>query len=486
MEKELEEHFFRLKSWSEIIHKELNGNIILRALKSVRDISVFEESYESWTDIELTVIFKIAHAIGLIKNILLESNGDPYWGFSDNWDRALDIIGPYISDDCFNCGIGLPQDLRKNRYDLSNQLSFLEQEHRKEAAQFLGIKQSSLRMDLVVGKDNPGFNEIILKSGYFNLLENSQDSWKYRLGSTPKIDQVLEKLNKIKKQTFLLEKKLFGKISREIWLVLRDIYKSDLELLGKLDMCNALAIFNKEYNCCIPIIEDKNSFVLKGGVHPWIKKQVEHCGGTYTPVTVLITSQLVNLTGPNMGGKSSFLRTAGFFQALFQMGAGLPCTSFSSRLFKSIRWLGSVSDSPEKGLSSFGREIRDLITSLDGSDYFLLFDEFARSTDVESALALTKALFDYIKVGDHNFAIFAGHIHEAGKHPGVLSLSAGSLKNNLHKIKNAELTLNILNNLMDYTIFSGDEVKKNDAILIAGILGLPMKIIESAEKYLKS
>lgn len=486
MENELKEHHSRLKSWSEIICDEDKGNLILKAFKSLRDISVFYENHELWTDIELTVIFKIAQSINTIKKILLENNGDPYWGFSDSWDRTLDIVNPYIIDECFNCAVGLPEDLRKTRSELGQELLYLEQEHRKAAAHALGIKPSSLRMDLVVGKDNPEFNQIVLKSGYFRLLEDTLDSWKYRLGSTKKIEQTIENINKIKKKTFQLEKEIFKKISREIWLVLKDVYQFDLELSGELDICNALAIFNKEYNCCTPVFDDENCFVSISGVHPWIKKQVENCGGSYTPVTVSISSPLVNLTGPNMGGKSSFLRTAGFFQALFQIGAGLPCTAFSSKLFRSINWLGSVADSPERGLSSFGREIRDLIASLEGANYFLLFDEFARSTDVESALALTKALFDYIKSGDHNFAIFAGHIHEAGKHPGVLSLRAGCLKKDLHEIKNTENTLININNLMDYSIFYGDDVKKNDAILIAGLLGLPKIIIESAEKYLKT
>ncbi|PKN59943.1 MAG: hypothetical protein CVU53_05635, partial [Deltaproteobacteria bacterium HGW-Deltaproteobacteria-11] len=260
-----------------------------------------------------------------------------------------------------------------------------------------------------------------------------------------------------------------------------------LDLVGRIDVLYGRARWALQHAAVRPRLSADGALTAVEARHPVIQAQVEGLERTYQPLSFSLRPPLVSLTGANMGGKTAFLRTVGLLQSLFQLGYYIPADEFSARPVRSMAWVGAVPDAPSLGLSSFGRECRDLVEALQmDHPQLLLVDEFARSTDAEEGLALTGALLDHLLESRKGLFVFAGHqkrliCNAAGK---IQYLHTGGLDFPAY-VRNLGLMEAIpsLAASMNYRILDGSTLS-SDALQIALALGVPENVVRKAREIL--
>lgn len=138
-------------------------------------------------------------------------------------------------------------------------------------------------------------------------------------------------------------------------------------------------------------------------------------GAAYAPISVELSHSAAVLSGSNMGGKTVALQSILFFQILAQSGMYVPAASYESKLYDFIEYVGEGRGGAgaSRGLSGFGREIRDLSEILGKATRgacLVAFDEFARTTGSEEAEALLSEVVGRFAAAGRCTAIFATHL----------------------------------------------------------------------------
>ncbi|MBN2724816.1 MAG: hypothetical protein JXR95_12155 [Deltaproteobacteria bacterium] len=461
---------------------------LLASLENIRETSLIYKQIESWGAVELSHLYRIISGmISLIE--LFEDCSDSVTPEPSVWTEANKTIRCCISGGLFK----IPSDLNSRRLNLTRELQKLtknfresEQRYRHETSGLINLSPTDLRLDLAVGFENKILREKLEKSERFVVIEETAGFSRYRMKLSKELNTVSRKIDLLQSELSLMDSIFVTELSLSLYQILIKNYEDCLSWVGKIDLCCAQLEWAIQNNCFIPELSKERELRIKDGCHPFIKRTVEISGGFYYPVTTIFDEPIVSVSGVNMGGKSSFLRTIGLMQCLFQFGAPVPAKEYSSSLFSHIAWQGSHPDDSERGLSSFGVEITELVRSLERSKSLYLFDEFARSTDVETAQALTWGLFQYFRARSEDLVIFAGHLHMVGSWPGITSLRAGMLKKDSNELLKSGNILKNLNNLIDYSISLWENHHDSDAIVIARALGLNEEIIYSASEFAKN
>jgi len=193
-------------------------------------------------------------------------------------------------------------------------------------------------------------------------------------------------------------------------------------------------------------------------------------GYTYYPVNIDAKSGVTVLCGPNMGGKTTALKTVGAFVVLFHLGFPIPAESFSSPIFENVRF---ISKGEEMGFSSFAREIRSFVRALHClGKKLILLDEFGTSTNPTEGEALALAVVEHFS-NSQDFVFLSTH------YPRVVSMAKNVYS--CGKIKNIEEE--DPHKMLDYSISPGVKDVERVALKIAKKLGLPSEIVERAENY---
>lgn len=168
-----------------------------------------------------------------------------------------------------------------------------------------------------------------------------------------------------------------------------------MDALGRLDLVLAKVRLTRKYGCARPEIGGE-AVIAEGMIHPQV---AEHLDVEFTPVTVELERGATVVTGANMGGKSVSLKAVTLNLLLMHTGFFVFAKRMVSPLFDSVGLIGADGQSVERGLSSFGAEVKALDEVLkreEGKFFFLALDEFARGTNPREGAALARALVKYL------------------------------------------------------------------------------------------
>lgn len=179
----------------------------------------------------------------------------------------------------------------------------------------------------------------------------------------------------------------------------KERFLSNLDALGRLDLVLAKAALARKYGCTRPEIGG-DGVSLEAMLHPQV---AEHCEGGFTPVNVTLERGATVITGANMGGKSVCLKAVTLDLLLLHTGFFVFAGRMTSPLFDCVGLIGADGQSVERGLSSFGAEVKELDEALKrgkGRFFFLALDEFARGTNPREGAALGRALAAHLNTLD--------------------------------------------------------------------------------------
>ncbi len=263
------------------------------------------------------------------------------------------------------------------------------------------------------------------------------------------------------------------------------------EAVCEFDMALARAQLAIDYKMTRPRIGGR--LTVKNGRFIPCEESCASFGTAYQPLTLTLESPVTVLFGSNMGGKTILLKTLAFLQMCVQTGLYVPAESLETRLYDNFSYIGEGRAKVSKqGLSGFGYEVYQFQAALKVMEKpcFILFDEFARTTNSREAEALITAITADICRRPHVTALFSTHFKGIKRHGDAVYLRMKGLDKEklrsrqgegLARPENFEEHIRLIDSFMDYSPAPDDGViRDSDALAIAELLGLPLNIIKDA------
>lgn len=251
------------------------------------------------------------------------------------------------------------------------------------------------------------------------------------------------------------------------------------EALSALDVLLSFASIATEQNYTRPIVDDSNTLIIKGGRHPVIEQLIPM--GNYVANDLNISSeenqtQFMILTGPNMAGKSTYMRQNALIMILAQIGSFVPAREahigVTDKIFTRV---GSVDDL-STGQSTFMVEMNETALILNSATQksFILLDEIGRGTSTYDGVAIAWSVSEYIANSIRARSIFATHYHELNV-----------MCNNYPQIKNYRMTITEKNDDIEflYQVVPGG-TSKSYGIQVAKMAGLPESVISRSKNLM--
>lgn len=273
-----------------------------------------------------------------------------------------------------------------------------------------------------------------------------------------------------------LEYKIFGEI-RDFILDNTKKLQYLSKLISIIDSLNSLSKLAIENNYTKPIITNDNIIKIKEGRHPVIEKNLKENEFIANDTDIGEDNNLIQIiTGPNMAGKSTYMRQMAIIIILAQMGSFVPCQNASISVCDKVFTRIGASDNISKGESTFMLEMNEVSNILKNSteNSFIILDEVGRGTSSDDGLSIAMSLVDYLSKKKRAKTVFATHFHE-------LTI----LENKLDNVVN--LKIDILeenNNLVFLRKISKGKTDRSYGIEVAKLSGLPDELIENAKIFM--
>lgn len=271
-----------------------------------------------------------------------------------------------------------------------------------------------------------------------------------------------------------LEKKLYDELLDYLNQSLSFLYKA-ANAIAKLDTLNTFASIAKANNFVKPTLTEQSIIQIIGGRHPVVEKQVEQFIANNTDFD--LTNKFLLITGPNMGGKSTYMRQVAIIVLLAYCGSFVPATAATigriDRIFTRI----GASDNLASGKSTFMVEMSETANILNNAtaNSLVLMDEVGRGTSTYDGLALAHAISRHLieKIGA--YTLFATHYFELTE-----------LAEYYSKVKNVHLSaVEHQDNIVFLHHVHDGAAEKSYGIQVASLAGVPKAVISLAGKYLK-
>jgi len=250
-------------------------------------------------------------------------------------------------------------------------------------------------------------------------------------------------LLRAKNQTTVLEQELFAHIKEQVELWLPALKKLS-HSLATVDALLGLARCAYARNYVRPTFNDSRDIIVEQGCHPVVKDKLA-TSFIPNPVSLRDQESLWIITGPNMGGKSTYLRQVALINIMAQMGSFVPADKASLPILDRIFTRIGAADQVAAGKSTFLVEMEEtsLICTQATRNSLVILDEVGRGTSTLDGLAIAQAVLEYIFITIGARCLFATHYHELTvlpeKFPGIVCYHAASTPTEqgvllLHKI----------------------------------------------------
>ncbi|MGV1763953.1 DNA mismatch repair protein MutS [Rhizobium rhizogenes] len=260
--------------------------------------------------------------------------------------------------------------------------------------------------------------------------------------------------------------------------------KAGARALSVIDVAAGLALLAEEQAYCRPVVDASRMFAIEGGRHPVVEQALRRqAGGPFvanncdlSPTSDGKDGAIWLLTGPNMGGKSTFLRQNALIAILAQMGSFVPATSayigIVDRLFSRV----GASDDLARGRSTFMVEMVETAAILNQATdrSLVILDEIGRGTATFDGLSIAWASVEHLHEANRCRGLFATHFHELT----VLSEKLERLSNATMRVKEWDGDVIFLHEV------GPGAADRSYGIQVARLAGLPVSVVARARDVL--
>jgi DNA mismatch repair protein MutS len=300
--------------------------------------------------------------------------------------------------------------------------------------------------------------------------------------TTPELKDYERKVLDAEEKILTLEKELFNEVRRFAADHAQRI-RATAAAIAELDVTAALAEVAAENRYTRPTFSDDGSMRIMGGRHAVIEKLADQAGGDtgrFIPNDLYLnagTDLIAIITGPNMGGKSTYLRQAALIAILAQMGSFAPAESASLPIVDRIFTRIGASDNLARGRSTFMVEMTETAVILNTATprSFIVLDEIGRGTATYDGLALAWAVIEQIHQRTRAKTLFATHYHELTE----LAEQLDGVRNLRVAVKEASDRIIFLRKV------EPGKADRSYGIEVARLAGLPLTVIERARAVLQ-
>ena len=433
---------------------------LLALARSLSQVPNIKSALSDASSSLLQVLNENIHPLPEIRNLILRSiSENPPANFSD---------GGAINDN-FNAEL---DELRNLSRDAKQTIAqFEEAEKRRSGIATLRVKFTGVF----------GYFIEISKSNLSRVpadYERRQTLVNAERYTTPQLKEWERKILGAEERMLELETGIFTEIRSTVASETKHL-QTTARALATLDALSALSETSCRRNFVRPILHDSDEIEIKDGRHPVIEAFLNE---PFVPNDAFLnnsTDRLLIITGPNMGGKSSFLRQTAVIQILAQIGCFVPAKAAKLPIIDRVWTRVGASDDLASGRSTFMVEMTETAAILHNSTArsLILLDEIGRGTSTFDGLAIAWAVSEYLHDSSEHAAktLFATHYHEltelAERLPGaqnyqITAAERGDKVVFLHKLERGKAS-------------------KSYGIAVAQIAGLPPEVLRRAREVLE-
>ena len=396
---------------------------------------------------------------------------------SENSQKIIDLISNSILDDpstsLTDGGIiksGWSEELDHWR-SINNNFNQILSEYEQEEKERTGISTLKIKYN-----NNAGYFIEVSKGklssvpSHFIMRRALVNGDRY---TTEKLQDLEMELNESSTKILELERDLFVEVRTELHEYLQYLFQI-AEEIAETDVISTLAFAALKNNWIRPEISTDNIFEIFEGRHPVVENHMPT--GEFIPNDIKISSEndgvpsFALITGPNMAGKSTYLRQNALIALLAQIGSYIPATSAKLGIIDRIFCRVGASDNLAKGESTFLVEMSETANILRAATTksLVIMDEVGRGTSTEDGLAIARAVSEYLLDRIKCKTLFATHYHELSRmeHPSLIKLCLSISENNG--------TVVFLRKVMEGV------TENSYGIHVAKLAGVPQEVIDRA------
>ena len=340
-----------------------------------------------------------------------------------------------------------------------------------------GIKNLKIKYNKVFGyylEVTNSFKNLV--PDYYVRKQTLTNSERY---ITPELKELEDTILGSEDRLVQLEYELFRQIREEIAKNVQRIQTTAKDI-AKIDTFVSLAVVASQNNYCRPEINEEGVIDIKGGRHPVVEKMIDNDlfidNDTYLDNN---NNRVSIITGPNMAGKSTYMRQSALIVLMAQIGSFVPATSANIGIVDRIFTRVGASDDLASGQSTFMVEMNEVSNILRNatSNSLLILDEIGRGTSTFDGLSIAWAVVEHISNPELLGAktLFATHYHELTELEGKIS----SVNNYCIAVKEKGDDIVFLRKI----IKGGAD--KSYGIQVAKLAGLPESVVERAKEIVE-
>lgn len=460
---------------------------IEKELDKVYDIErlIGKISYGSCNARDMIALKNSIFVLPQIKEILFDSNSNFLNELSDNIDLLKDVyelIDKSINEDP-------PMQTRDGGLIKKNYNKELDDliDASNEGKNWLNKLESNEKIRTGIKSLKIGFNRVF---GYYIEIRKSNidsvpDNYirKQTLSNseryiTPELKEMEDKILGAEEKSVVLEYKLFNEVREK----LKDKIKRmqiTAKTLASIDCLNSLSQVAYKNNYVKPNINNENIINIKNGRHPVVENMLKE--EIFIPNNTFLDNdenRLNIITGPNMAGKSTYMRQVAIISLMAQIGSFVPAEYSNISLVDRIFTRVGASDDLSSGQSTFMVEMNEVANILNNSskNSLIILDEIGRGTSTYDGLSIAWAVIEYIsdknKLGAKT--LFSTHYHELTE-----------LEGSLEGVKNYKITVKESGeNIIFLRKVVRGEADKSYGIEVANLAGVPQEVILRAKEIL--
>ena len=374
----------------------------------------------------------------------------------------------YLIKDGYNSELEELKSLRSGGKDFISKFELEEKER-------TGIKNLKI-----------GFNKVF---GYFievsksNLNLITPEMGYIRKQTIANGERFITPLLKEKEDLILTSEEKIIELEYNLFIEIRDKVKDYIpnlqeisKVISEIDVIQSFAFISEKYNYVRPTLNNKHEIKVIDSRHPVVEKVIKD---SYVENDIIMdkNTNILLITGPNMAGKSTYMRQLGIITIMAQIGCFVPAKEANLPIFDKIFTRIGASDDLVSGESTFMVEMIEASNAIKNAteNSLILFDELGRGTATFDGMSLAQAILEYIHDHIGCKTLFSTHYHELT-----------DLEKNLKKLKNKHVSAEEKDgNIIFLHKVKDGSVDKSYGINVAKLAGLPNEVIVRADDILK-